>query len=228
MSGAARIAVAEAAGTFGLVAAATGSIALDGRLGYWLGVPFIAAMHLAGLAAVVWIFGRYSMAHFNPAVTAAFVLTGHLRARMAPLYAGAQAAGAVLGSLFVLHIVGDYAGIGANSPDASLWPGAHFAVEVTATALLMGVVLAVVSMRGLAAWAAAAAIGGIVALDVLLFGGMSGASMNPIRSLAPAIVSGDPSHMAHMWLYASAPPAGALAVAALYRARFSSRVLRRI
>lgn len=226
--GAARIAAAEAAGTLGLVVAATGSIALDGRLGYWLGAPFIAAMHLAGLAVVVWAFGRYSMAHFNPAVTAAFVLSGHLRARMAPLYVGSQAAGAVLGSLLVLHAVGDYAGIGANSPDAAHGPAAHFAVEVLATALLMGVVLAVVSMRRLGAWTVAASIGGIVALDVLLFGSLSGASMNPIRSLAPAIVSADPSYMAHMWLYASAPPAGALAVAAAYRARFSHRILRRI
>ena len=228
MSGAARIAAAEAAGTFGLVAAATGSIAIDGREGYWLGAPFIAAMHLAGLAAVVWMFGRYSMAHFNPAVTVAFALAGHLRARLIPLYVGAQAAGAVLGSLFVLYIVGDYAGIGANSPGASHGPAVHFAAEVLATALLMGVVLAAVSMRRLAAWATAAAIGGIVALDVLLFGGISGASMNPMRSLAPAIVSGDSSYMGHMWLYASAPPAGALAVAALYRASFSSRILRRI
>lgn len=228
MRRAARIAAAEAAGTFGLVAAATGSIAVDGRAGYWLGAPFIAAMHFAGLAVVVWAFGRYSMAHFNPAVTAAFVATGHLRARMAPLYVGAQAAGAVLGSLLVLHAVGDYAGIGANSPGAQYGAGAHFAAEVLATALLMCVVLAAVSMRRIGARAAAAAIGGVVALDVLAFGGVSGASMNPIRSLAPAIVSGDPSHMGHMWLYASAPLAGALGVAAAYRWRFSSRVRRRI
>lgn len=228
MRRAARIAAAEAAGTFGLVAAATGSIAVDGRAGYWLGTPFIAAMHFAGLAVVVWAFGRYSMAHFNPAVTAAFVATGHLRARMAPLYVGAQAAGAVLGSLLVLHAVGDYAGIGANSPGAQYGAGAHFAAEVLATALLMCVVLAAVSMRRIGARAAAAAIGGVVALDVLAFGGVSGASMNPIRSLAPAIVSGDPSHMGHMWLYASAPLAGALGVAAAYRWRFSSRVRRRI
>lgn len=228
MRAAARIAAAEAVGTFGLVVAATGSIALDGRAGYWLGPPFIAAMHFAGLAVVVWAFGRYSMAHFNPAVTAAFVATGHLRARMAPLYVGAQAAGAVLGSLLVLHAVGDYAGIGANAPGGSYGPGAHFAAEVLATALLVCVILAAVSVRRLGAWAVAASIGGVVALDVLLFGGVSGASMNPTRSLAPALVSGDPAYLGHMWLYASAPLAGALAAAAAYRARFSSRVLRRI
>ena len=228
MSGAARIALAEAAGTFGLIVAATGSIAFDGRTGYWLGVPFIAAIHFAGLAVLVWAFGRYSMAHFNPAVTAAFVVTGHLRARMAPLYIGAQAAGAVLGSVFVLHVVGDYAGLGANSPGEPYGPAAHFAAEALATALLMGVIAAAVSVRRLGAWAVASAIGGIVALDVLVFGGVSGASMNPARSFAPAVVSGDPAYMAHMWLYLSAPLAGALAVACAYRARFSSRVYRRI
>ena len=227
MRGAARTAAAEAAGTFGLVVAATGSIVLDGRAGYWLGAPFVAAMHFAGLAALVWAFGRYSMAHFNPAVTAAFVATGHLRARAAPLYIGAQAAGAVLGSLFVLHAVGDYAGLGATLPGEAHGPAAHFAAEVLATALLMGVIVIAAGARRLGARAAALAIGGIVALDVLLFGGISGASMNPIRSLAPAVVSGDPAHMAHMWLYLSAPLAGALAVACAYRARFSARACRR-
>ena len=228
MSGAARVAAAEAAGTFGLIVAATGSIALDGRTGNWLGVPFISGMHFAGLAVLVWAFGRYSMAHFNPAVTAAFAVTGHLRARMVPLYLGAQAAGAVLGSLFVLYAVGNYSALGANSPGEPYGPAAYFAVEFAATVLLMGVIVVAVSLKRLAAWAAASAIGAVVALDVLFFGSVSGASMNPVRSLAPAMVLGDPEYLGYMWLYVSAPLAGALAVAAAYRARFSSRVLRRI
>lgn len=228
MSGAARIALAEAAGTFGLVVAATGSIVLDDRAGHWLGAPFIAAMHFAGLAAMVWAFGRYSMAHFNPAVTAAFVVTGHLRARMAPLYVAAQAAGAVLGSVFVLHAAGDYAGLGANSPSEAYGPAAYFAAEVLATILLMGVIIVAVSVRRLGAWAVASSIGGVVALDVLLFGSISGASMNPIRSFAPAVISGDSEYMSHMWLYLAAPLAGALAAACVYRARFSARTSRRI
>ena len=218
---AARALGAEAAGTFGLVVAATGSIVLDARAGFSLGLPFVAAMHFAGLAVLVAAFGRYSMAHFNPAVTVGFALAGLIRPRLVLPYIAAQAAGAVPGSLFVLHVAGDYAGLGASVPDAaSHHTAVLFGAEAAATAILMGTILVAASLRGLPVWAAASAIAGAVALDVALFGPVSGGSMNPIRSLAPAAVSG---MTGYLWLYWTAPFAGSLAVAAAYVARRGPR-----
>ena len=78
--------VAELVGTFGLVTAATGSIVYDGSLDFSLGIGFVAAMHFLGLFLLIFVFGRYSMAHFNPAVTIGFAISGYLKPRLIPLY----------------------------------------------------------------------------------------------------------------------------------------------
>ena len=77
--------VAELIGTFGLVVAHTGSIVFDGRMGFSLGLPFVAAIHFIGLAILIYIFGKYSMAHFNPAVTIGFLIAGYLRPKNASI-----------------------------------------------------------------------------------------------------------------------------------------------
>ena len=210
---------AELAGTFGLMVAATGSIVFDGRMDYSLGLPFVAAMHFAGLFVLVVVFGRYSMAHFNPAVTLGFVISGHVKPGMVPLYVAAQAAGAVLGSLFVLYAVGDHAMLGLNSPGPGYSPLAVFGIESAATAFLMCGILLILLVRGVHAAAVGAVVGGIVALDVLFFGPVSGASMNPIRSLAPALVTGT---FDDLWLYWTAPFLGT-ATAFAFRRRFMRR-----
>ena len=109
--------IAELVGTFGLVVAATGSIVYNGILDGTLGIAFIAFGHFIGLTIVVYAFGKYSMAHFNPAVTIGFFITGHVKGYQLPVYFIAQTTGAFLGSIFVLFVMCDYANIGTNAPN---------------------------------------------------------------------------------------------------------------
>ena len=206
--------IAELIGTFGLVVAAAGSMVYDAMLGGIYGHYFVVAMHFIGLAIVVYAFGKYSMAHFNPAVTIAFFITRHVRGEQLPIYFVAQAVGAFLGSIFVLFVIGDYAKLGTNAPDLTHDLGTVFGYEVIASIFLMGVIYIVVRFKKLR-MLTGVAIGGIIAIDVLLFGEVSGASMNPIRSLAPAIISGIPGDL---WLYCTTPFIGMLIVAAIYKA----------
>ncbi len=210
--------IAELIGTFVLVVGATGSIVYDEMLGGIYGIGFIAAGHLVALAVAVYVFGKYSMAHFNPAVTIAFFITKHVKGKQLPLYFTAQTIGAFLGSIFVLFVIGDYANLGTNTPDVSYPLGAVFGYEVIASIFLMGVIYIVVHFKKLR-MLTGVAIGGIIAIDVLLFGEISGASMNPIRSLAPAIISGTSNDL---WLYWTTPFIGMLIVAAIFKA-LSSR-----
>ena len=206
--------IAELIGTFVLVVGATGSIVYNEMLGEIYGIGFIAAGHLAALSIAVYMFGKYSMAHFNPAVTIAFFITKHVKGKQLPYYIAAQSVGAFLGSIFVLFAIGDHANLGTNAPDLTHSWGSIFGFEVIASIFLMGVIYIVVHFKKLA-MLTGVAIGGIVAIDVLLFGEISGASMNPIRSLAPAIISGTPSDL---WLYWTTPFIGTIIVAAIYNA----------
>ena len=152
------------------------------------------------------------MAHFNPAVTIAFFITKHVNSKQLPVYFTAQLIGAFLGSIFVLFVIGDYANIGTNAPNLEHGWASIIGIEIIATVFLMWVIYIVVSNKKLAKLSGVA-IGGIVALDVLFFGELSGASMNPIRSLAPAIISGIPDYL---WLYWTTPFIGTMLVAVVY------------
>jgi len=206
--------IAELIGTFVLVVGATGSIVYNEMLGGIYGIGFIAAGHLVALSIAVYAFGKYSMAHFNPAVTIAFFITKHVKGKQLPLYFTAQTIGAFLGTIFVLFVIGDYANLGTNTPDILYPSGVVFGYEVIASIFLMGVIYIVVYFKKLR-MLTGVAIGGIIAIDVLFFGEVSGASMNPIRSLAPAIISGTPGDL---WLYWTTPFIGMLIVAAIYKA----------
>ena len=206
--------IAELIGTFGLVVAAAGSMVYDAMLGGIYGHYFVVAMHFIGLAIVVYAFGKYSMAHFNPAVTIAFFITKHVKGRQLPYYFAAQAIGAFMGSIFVLLVMGDYANLGTNYPNPTSTVEANISYEILTSIFLMGVIYIVVRFKKLR-MLTGVAIGGIIAIDVLLFGEVSGASMNPIRSLAPAIISGIPGDL---WLYCTTPFIGMLIVAAIYKA----------
>ena len=208
---------AELVGTFGLLVAATGSIVFDASLGMTLGPIFVAAIHFVGLTIVVYAFGKYSMAHFNPAVTIGFFISGHTKAKTIPVYFGAQAIGAFLGTFFVKYFIGDFANLGLNFPNYSYPVSLFYGVEIIATIMLMGVILTVVHIKGLNKFAGLA-IGAIVALDVYFLGPISGASMNPIRSLSPAIVTGIPEDL---WLYWSAPFIGSAIAGLVYHKKFS-------
>ena len=206
--------LAELIGTFGLVVAATGSMVYDISLGGIYGHHFIVAMHFIGLSIVVYAFGKYSMAHFNPAVTVGFFITKHVKGRQLPYYFVAQAVGAFLGSIFVLVVLGDYANLGTNYPNPASTIEANISYEILTTVFLMGVIYIVVHFKKLGKLTGVA-IGGIIALDILFFGLVSGASMNQIRSLAPAVVSG----VTHdLWLYLTTPFIGTIIVALIYKA----------
>jgi aquaporin Z len=207
---------AEVVGTFIVVVLATGSVVLDAKFGGRLGLPFVAFAPFVGVAIGVYLFGKISMAHFNPAITLAFLISGHITKFQLLQYFAAEIIGALLASLFVMMIIGTEASLGANAPDYSYPLPLVFGIEVLATALLMAVIYAVVHTKGLRGFSGLA-IGGIVGLDIFFLAFISGASMNPARSLAPALLSGV---LGNLWLYWSATFIGSSAVAFLVRGKF--------
>ena len=205
--------IAELIGTFIVVVLATCSVVIDAKLGGVLGLPFIAFAPFVGVAIGVYLFGKISMAHFNPAVSVGFLITKHITKRLLGLYFLAEIGGAFLASLFVSIVIGNEANLGANAPDYSYPLPLIFGIEVLASALLMAVILTVVYTKGLKGFGGIV-IGGIVGLDILFLAFISGASMNPARSLAPALLSGVWSDL---WLYWTATFVGTSVIALIYR-----------
>ena len=211
--------IAEVIGTLIVVVFATGSVVIDAKLGGVLGVPFIAFAPFAGVAIGVYLFGKISMAHFNPAVTIGYFITKHIAFRQLLNYFAAEIIGALLGSVFVKYVIGQHANLGANAPNYNFPILVIFGIEVTASSLLMIVILLVVHTKGLKGFSGIA-IGGIVGLDIFFFSFISGASMNPARSLAPALISGS---VGDLWLYWSATFVGTSIVAFVLRRKFVSK-----
>jgi len=209
---------AEIIGTFIVVVLATGSVVLDAKYAGRLGLPFVAFAPFVGVAISVYLFGKISMAHFNPAVTVGFLISGHITKRQVVYYFAAEIIGALLGSLFVMVMIGHEADLGANAPNYSYPLPLVFGVEVLASALLMAVIYTVVYTKGLKRFGGLA-IGGIVGLDIFFLAFISGASMNPARALAPALISGV---IANLWLYWSATFVGTSVVALIFRKKFPS------
>ena len=205
-------ALAEAIGTFGLVFAGTGAIVInaetDGTVGHiGIGLTF-------GLIVMTMIYatGHISGAHINPAVTLAFWAVRHFPTRLVPVYLAAQVSGALVASLTLRAMFGATASLGATLPAQG--DGQTLMLEVVLTFFLMFVIMAVATDVRAVGQAAAIAIGGTVGLEALFAGPISGASMNPARSLAPAIVS---ATWEAQWVYIAGPILGALAGAFVYR-----------
>ena len=214
-----KIFFAELIGTFIVIVFATGSVVLDAKLNGVLGLPFIAIAPAIAVAIGVYLFGKTSMAHFNPAVTVGFLVTKHFKSKKGLLliYLLAEIIGSLLASIFIYFTLGNEVNLGANSPNYIDFPiYVIVGIEMFASALLMLVILIVVYTKGLKKFSGIA-IGAIVGLDIFLFGLISGASMNPARSLAPAIVSG---YYIDLWLYLTAPFIGTSIVAFLLRNKF--------
>jgi aquaporin Z len=209
---------AEVIGTFIVVVLATGSVVIDAKFSGRLGLPFIAFAPFVGVAIGVYLFGKISMAHFNPAVTLGFLITRHITKLQLLQYFAAEIAGALLASLFVISLIGTEASLGANTPDYSYPLPLVFGIEVLATALLMAVICLVVYTKGLRGLGGLA-IGGMIGLDIFFLAFISGASMNPARSLAPALLSGV---LGNLWLYWTATFIGSSAVAFIVRKKFNS------
>jgi MIP family channel proteins len=202
---------AEAVGTFALVFAGTGAIVIDAETGG--GVGHVGVGLTFGLIIMVMIYavGHVSGAHFNPAVTLGFAVGRHFPWAMVPRYWGAQLAGGLTASLLLRAMFGEVANLGATLPRGAA--GQSLVLETVLTALLMFVIVSVATDTRAVGQAAANAIGGTIGLEALFAGPISGASMNPARSLAPALVSGT---WTDQWLYLLGPAAGAVVGALVY------------
>jgi aquaporin NIP len=208
-----RRACAEGLAAFALVFAGCGAIVTDATRDGALGATGIATVFGLVVMAMVYATGHLSGAHINPAVTIAFTLTRHFPLRDAGAYVAAQLAGASAGALLLLAAWSDKpAALGATLPSV----GAATAVlyEVVLTALLMFVIVAVATDTRAVGAAAAIAIGGTVALDAMLGGPLTGASMNPARSFGPALAAGE---WHDLWIYVVGPVAGAALGAGAYQ-----------
>ncbi len=213
----------ELIGTFVVVVLATGSVVLDVKYAGTFGLWFVALCPAIAVASMIYIFGKISMAHFNPAVTVGFLITRHTPRNLLPLYLGAEIIGAVLASLFVKFVIGNEANLGANAPNYSYPIPLIFGIEVAATAFLMGMILLAVSTNGLRGFGCIA-IGSVIGIDIFFLSFISGTSMNPARSIAPAIFSG---MVSDLWLYCSATFVGSVIIAVVYR-KLKDRTLPKI
>ena len=214
-----QIFIVELIGTFILVVFATGSIVYDVQTSGTLGIAFAAVAPFIALIIGVYSFGKISLAHFNPAVTIGYYITGHISKIQVVYYFAAEIIGALFGSLFVMSFIGTGTNLGVNAPNLDFSLFLIFPVEVLASAMLMAVIFTVVYTKGLKGFGGIA-IGGIVGLDIFFLAFISGASMNPARALAPALFSGI---LDNLWLYWTAPYMGTIITAFLFRKKFLSK-----
>jgi aquaporin NIP len=208
-----RRATAEAFGAFALVFAGCGAIVADAERGGALGAVGVSLVFGLVIMAMVYATGHLSGAHLNPAVTLAFTLTRHFPGREALAYVAAQLLGALAAASLLLAVwPSEPAALGATLP--TVGAGSALVYEAVLTAFLMFVIMAVATDTRAVGAGAAIAIGGTVGLDALFGGPITGASMNPARSLGPALLSGE---LHDLWIYIFAPIAGAALGALAYQ-----------
>ncbi len=196
---------AEFLGTFALVFAGTGAIVVNQFTGGVIGHAGIALVFGLIVMAMIYTFGDISGAHLNPAVTLGFVVAGRFAWKSFPGYIAAQLAGAFAASGLLKILFPGNPTLGATLPSGS-WQQS-FILEIVLTAILMLVILSVSTGAKEKGVTAGIAIGAVVAMAAMFAGPICGASMNPARSLAPAIVSGN---FQFLWLYPVATVLGAL------------------
>lgn len=208
-----RRAAAEGLGAFALVFAGCGAIVTDSVHAGTLGVVGVSLVFGLVIMAMVYATGHLSGAHLNPAVTVAFTLTRHFPRREALAYVAAQLAGAIAAALLLWAVwPSQPADLGTTLP--TVGDGSALVYEAVLTALLMFTIMAVATDTRAVGGGAAIAIGGAVGLDALFGGPITGASMNPARSIGPALVSGQ---LHDLWIYVTAPLAGAALGALAYQ-----------
>ncbi|HEX5323541.1 MAG TPA: aquaporin [Capsulimonadaceae bacterium] len=205
--------VAELVGTFGIVFAPVawaGASHLHGA-----DASLMAAAWVSGLAvlAMIYALGPISAAHFNPAVTLGFVVAGRFPWRFAPAYWLAQFGGATLAAGLSAALFGPGFGVHIPHIDAIRAVG----MEVVLTFFLMLVIIAVATDKRVSNAVPGIAIGLTVVFDILIGGPVTGGSMNPARSMGPALFAGG-SALAHYWVYLLGPSLGAVIAARLYEA----------
>ncbi len=195
---------AELLGTFILVFAGTGAIIVNEATGA-LGHAGVAMTFGMVVAAMIYTFGDVSGAHMNPAVSISFAAAGRFPLAELPYYISAQMLGALSASSTLHLLFPASATLGMTRPSGSV--AQSFFLEIILTAILMLTILCVSRGAKEKSITAALAIGAVVGLEAMFAGPICGASMNPARSLAPAIISGNVSHI---WLYPVATVLGAL------------------
>lgn len=196
---------AELAGTFIMVFIGTGAIVVNDASG---GAITSAGISLAfGLSVTLMIlaFGHVSGAHINPAVTVTLWAAGRFPRQKVLLFIAAQCAGALLASFLLHTFFPAHSGLGITTPAGSPW--ASFFLEIVLTYLLLLVIFTVTTGPRHLGPLAALVIGATVGLEAYFGGPVSGASMNPARSLGPALASGQ---LSSLWIYLSAPLIGGL------------------
>ena len=195
---------AEFFGTFALVFAGTGAIVINDVSGGGITHVGIALTFGLVVLAMIYTVGDISGAHLNPAVTFAFWLAGRFPASQVAPYIFNQTAGAFTASATLHFLFPNHPNLGATLPAGS--ETQSFILELILTFLLMFVILNVSTGAKEKGITAGIAIGAVIGLEAMFAGKICGASMNPIRSLAPAVVSGA---ISHLWIYLTAPFAGA-------------------
>jgi len=204
----------EVLGTFFLVLVAAGAGMMGAAFGGVIGRTASVVAPGVMVMAMILFMGKVSGAHFNPAVSLAFALRGDFPWRRVPGYIVAQFIGAVLAVAFLQAVIGVSASNGANYPAATTTHVAAFLMEVVLTFGLLSVILGTASGAQNIGIIGAVGVGGYIALAGLWASPLSGASMNPIRSLAPDLVAND---FTAYWVYLAGPLVGAaLAVAVAF------------
>lgn len=196
--------LAECVGTFALVFTGTGAIVVNDVTSGVVSHAGIALTFGLIVMALIYALGDVSGAHLNPAVTLAFWLDGRFRGSQVVPYLLSQCLGAIAASGLLRLLFWEQLTLGGTQPAGSWFQS--FVLEVVLTFMLMFVILCVSAGAKEKGIMAGAAIGGVVALEAMFAGPICGASMNPARSLGPAVVSGQ---LQTLWIYLIAPTLGA-------------------
>jgi len=196
---------AEFVGTFALVFAGTGAIVINDVSGGVVSHVGIALTFGLIVLAMIYALGEVSGAHLNPAVTIGFFAARRFPVRLVPAYILSQLIGAILASATLRLLFTQDSALGGTHPQGLVLQS--FALELILTAILMFVILSVSRGAQEKGITAGIAVGSVIALAALFAGPISGASMNPARSLAPALVS---QRAEGVWIYLTAPVLGAL------------------
>ncbi len=194
---------AEVLGTFALVFAGCGAAIVNETHGGALGHVGVSLVFGLVVMAMIYSVGNISGAHLNPAVTLGFMFSGRFGRRSVPAYIVSQMIGALAAAALLRLFFPEHGSLGATLPGIGLLRA--FAMETLLSFLLMFVILNVSTGHMEKGIMAGVAIGGTIALEALVGGPLTGASMNPARSLAPALLSG---HLEHLWIYLTAPILG--------------------
>jgi len=197
--------IAELIGTFTLVFCGCGAIVTNEFSQGTVTHSGIALTFGLVVMSLIYAFGDISGAHFNPAVTLAFTYAKKFPLKEVPKYILAQCIGAIIAAVLLLILFPDNELLGTTLPQIDVWR--VFLFEVILTFFLMLVIINVSTGSKESGIMAGIAIGGVVWFEAQFAGPITGASMNPARSIGPALVSG---HLEHLWLYIFAPIIGAL------------------